>query len=169
MTNIDPYFCKFEGIGYPSHYKEIVLPSGFSIYLLCDTSDKRFIFVHSDRKEFNLSSARDDQDVFRLFEAFSKRLTMCEKANELFEYYDSSELHEAHRTKFEGNDVPVYRIRKADLRVYIVFVGSDIVLFRLATKRQDKLNKSEKNILDNRLKAIYLYPLNSSGFLRRVL
>lgn len=169
MTNIDPYFCKFEGIGYPSHYKKILLPAGFSIYLLCDTSDKRFIFVHSDRQEFNLSSARDNQDVVRLFGTLSKRLTECEKANDLFDYYDSSELHEAHRAKFDGNDVPVYRIRKADLRLYLIFIGSDAVLFRLATKRQDKINQSEKNTLDNRVKAIYLYPVNSKDFLRRVL
>lgn len=169
MSNIDPYFFKFDGIGYPGHYKRIVLPSGFRVYLLCNTSDKRFIFVHSDRKEFNLSSQRDNQDVVRLFGTLGKRLTECEKANDLFDYYDSQELHEAHRAKFGGNDVPVYRIRKADLRLYLIFIGSDAILFRLATKRQDKISKSEKNIIDNRVKAIYLYPVNSNDFLRRVL
>lgn len=169
MTNIDPYFCKFEGIGYPSRYRKIELPAGFSIYMLCDTSDERFIFVHTDRKEFNLSSKRDDEDVIRLFENFSKRLTICDKANDLFEHYDSKELHEAHRTKLKGSDVTVYRIQKANLRLYIVFLGSDIVLFRLAPKRQDKISESEKKILDNRVEAIYLYPVNSKGFLGRVL
>lgn len=169
MTNIDPYFCIFDSIGHPKHYKKIELPTGFSVYLLCDTSDKRYIFVHTDRMEFNLSSARDNQDVVRLFGALSKRLTECDKANDLFDYYDSSELHEAHRAKFEGNDVPVYRIRKASLRLYLVFVGPDIVLFRLATKRQDKISNSEIKTLDQRVEAIYAYPIGSKNFLRRVL
>lgn len=169
MTSIDPYFCIFDGIGYPNHYKKIELPTGFAIYLLCNTSNKSCIFVHTDRKEFKLSSPRDDQDVFRLFDAFSKRLTECEKANDLFDYYDSSELHVAHHVKFEGNDVPVYRIRKAALRLYLVFFGSNIVCFRLATKRQDKISKSEANILNKRVEAIYSYPVDSNDFLRRVL
>lgn len=169
MKNIDPYFYIFDGIGYPRHYKKIELPAGFSVYLLCDTQDKRRIFVHTDRTEFNLSSAKDDQDVLRLFSALSKRLTECEKANDLFYYYDSSELHQAHRAKFEGKDVPVYRIRKDNLRLYLVFLGSDIVLFRLNTKRQDKISNSEKKTLDQRVKAIYAYPIGSRDFLRRVL
>lgn len=169
MNNIDPYFCIFDSIGYPKNYKKIEFPSGFSVYLLCNTLDKRYIFVHTDRMEFNLSSARDNQDVIRLFNTLSKRLSECEKANDLFDYYDSSELHEAHRAKFEGNDVPVFRIRKASLRLYLVFFGSHVVLFRLATKRQDKINDSEKNTLDQRVKAIYTYPVGSKEFLRRVL
>lgn len=169
MTNIDPYFYVFDGIGYPSHYKKIELPAGFSIYLLCDTSNKSFIFVHNDRKEFNLSNARDDQDVIRLFTTLSKKLTMCDKANDLFEYYDSKELHEAHRTKVQANDVIVYRLQKASLRLYMVFLGPDAVLFRLAPKRQNKINQSEKSILDNRVKAICAYPVGSKDFLRRVL
>ena len=169
MINIDPYFCIFDSVGYPKHYKKIELPTSFSVYLLCDTSDKRYIFVHTDRTEFNLSSARDNQDVMRLFGALSKKLAECEKANDLFDYYDSSELHEAHRTKFEGNEIPVYRIRKASLRLYLVFLGSDIVLFRLNTKRQDKISGSEKKTLDQRVKAIYAYPIGSTSFLRRIL
>lgn len=169
MTNIDPYFCRFKGIGYPNNYRRIELPAGFSIYMLCDTSDERFIFVHTDRKEFNLSSKKDDEDVIRLFENFSKRLTLCEKANDLFEHYDSKELHEGHRTKLKGHDVIIYRIQKANLRLYIVFLGPDIVLFRLSPKRQNKISESEKNILNNRVEAIYLHPVNSKDFLRRVL
>ena len=169
MTNIDPYFCIFDSVGYPRHYKKLELPTSFSVYLLCDTSDKRYIFVHTDRMEFNLSSARDNQDVVRLFAALGKRLTECEKANDLFVYYDTNELHEAHRSKFEGNEVPVYRIRKASLRLYLVFLGSDIVLFRLSTKRQNKISDSEKKTLDQRVKAIYSYPIGSTSFLRRVL
>lgn len=169
MTNIDPYYYFFDGYGYPNYLKKISLPTGFKVYLLCNTPDKRYIFVHTDRNEFNLSSKRDDSDVIRMFGTLGKRLTECEKANDIFGYYDSSELHEAHRAKFEGNDVPVYRLRKASLRLYLVFLGSDIVLFRLSTKRQDKINASEKNVLEQRVKAIYTYPIGSKDFLRRVL
>jgi len=169
MSNIDPYYYIFNGIGYPNHYEKVELPAGFKVYLLCNGTEERHVFVYTDRAEFDLSSKRDAEDVYRLFVNLSNRLVECDKANDLFEYYDSSELHEAARVKIEVSDVPVYRIRKASLRLYMVFLGSDIVLFRLATKRQDKISKSEQKVLENRVKAIFLYPAGSKDFLRRVL
>ena len=169
MTNIDPYYHKFDGIGFPNHYKKIEMPAGFNIYLLSHTSNKSLIFVYTDRKEFNLSSKRVDADVFRLFANFSSRVRECDKANDLFDYYHSDEIHVAHHAKFEGNNVPVYRIRKSDLRLYLIFLGPDIVLFRLSTKRKDRIDKSEEETLNKRVQAIYSYPIGSKDFLRRVL
>jgi hypothetical protein len=94
---------------------------------------------------------------------------MCEHTSELFEYYDSSELHKAHTTKLDGKDIKIYRIRKASLRLYLVFVDAYIILFRLSPKRKDKIDNSEKIILDNRVKAIFKYQANTEAFLVRLL
>lgn len=168
MTNIDPYFYKFEGTGFPGHYQKIPLDNDFNAYLLCDTSQQRYIFIYTDRKEFGLSSERDSKDVRRLFTGLYDRLSDCEKANDLFTSYED-ELHLAHTIKIGDQDIPIYRIRKASLRLYLVFLGSDVIFFRLSVKRQKKISESEKNILNNRVKAIFTYPANSDAFKERLL
>ncbi|MFI7962179.1 hypothetical protein ACFMJB_24810, partial [Acinetobacter baumannii] len=62
-----------------------------------------------------------------------------------------------------------YRIRKASLRLYLVFVNAYIVLFRLSPKRKDKIDKSEKTIIDNRVRAIFKYQADMETFLVRLL
>lgn len=169
MTNIDPYFFIFDRVGFPDNCYSIDLPEGFNVYLLCDTMDRRQIFVHTDREEFNLSNARYDTDVNRLFINLATRLLQCETAMDIFNNYTRSDLHKAHETKIDGIFEPVYRLRKNKLRVYLVFIGSDIILFRLSTKDQDRISKSEANKLDDRVKAIFKYSYNSKEFLRRLL
>ncbi len=169
MTNIDPYFYIFDSVGFPDNCYTIDIPENFRVYLLCDTLDRRQIFVHTDREEFNLSNARYDTDVNRLFISLSTKLPECEIATDIFEYYTESDLHKAHKTKIGNTFEPVYRLRKNKLRVYLVFVGSDIVLFRLSTKDQDKISKSEAKKLDDRVKAIFKYSYDNKEFLRRLL
>ena len=168
MINIDPYYYKFEGVGFPNHYQKIPLDNDFDAYLLCDTPQQRYIFIYTDRKEFGLSSKRDSKDVKRMFTGLYDRLSDCEKANDLFTSYED-ELHLAYETKIGNQDIPVYRIRKANLRLYLVFLGPDVVFFRLSVKRQQKISESEKNILNNRVKAIFTYPVNSHAFKKRIL
>lgn len=165
--SIDPYYCIFGGIGFPDNWHDIPMPEGFLVYLLCDTQDKRRVFVYLDRQEFNKSDKCNDKNVYRLFLQLSKKLENCEKANDLFQFYDKKELHKALDVKIDGNDIPVYRIRKSDIRVYLIFVNSDIVLFRLSIKTQQKIDDTEKSILESRMKAIFAY--QGKEFQKRVM
>lgn len=166
---INPYFFKWEEIGFPKNLHSIVLPENIKVYMLSSSRNKNDVFLYRDRAEFALSSARDDADVIRLFAQLASKLEQCLITNEIFDFYDSGELHRAHSTKMDGRDVPVYRIRKASIRLYLVLVGSVMILFRLAPKRKDKIDASEKSIIDERVTAIFKYPIESHDFLVRLL
>lgn len=166
---IDPYFFLWNEIGFPNNLHPITIPDSMRVYMLSSSKDKRDIFLYRDRTEFALNSQRDDDDVFRLFTQFATRCEQCEQPIELFDCYDSKELHKAHTTKLDGKNIPVYRIRKASIRLYLVFVDAYIILFRLSPKRQDKIDNSEKTILDNRVKAIFKYQTHMDEFLVRLL
>lgn len=49
----------------------------------------------------------------------------------------------------------------------MVFIDAEIILFRLSTKRQDKLPPKEYNIIKNRIDAIFSY--RGQAFQQRVL
>lgn len=166
---IDPYFFKWEQIGFPKNLHSIVLPENIKVYMLSSSRYKNDVFLYRDRAEFALSSTRDDTDVIRLFTQLASKLEQCFIANEIFDFYDSSELHRAHITPIDGKDISAYRIRKASIRLYLVFSGSSIILFRLAPKRKDKIDASEKAIIDERVKAIFKYPIESHDFLVRLI
>lgn len=166
---IDPYFFKWDKIGFPHDLHDVEIPSHIQVYLLSSSKSADDIFLHHDREEFSLKSKRDDTDVVRLFSQLAFKIDTCANPNELFNVYSKSDLHKAHTSKFNGNKIPVYRIRKADVRLYLVFVDAHIVLFRLTPKRQDKIDKSEMKILDNRVEAIFKYPANTNQFLVRLI
>ncbi|UUS61798.1 MULTISPECIES: hypothetical protein [unclassified Acinetobacter] len=166
---IDPYFFKWDQIGFPKNLHSIVLPENIKVYMLSSSRNKNDVFLYRDRAEFALSSARDDSDVIRLFTQLASKLEQCFIMNEIFDFYDSSEIHRAHTTKIDGKDTPVYRIRKASIRLYLVLIGDVMVLFRLAPKRKDKIDASEKSVIDERVKAIFKYPIESHDFLVRLL
>ncbi|RYL22137.1 hypothetical protein [Acinetobacter piscicola] len=166
---IDPYFFRWNQIGFPKNLHGILLPENIKVYMLSSSCSKNDIFLYRDRSEFSLSSSRDDADVIRLFTQLASKLEQCLILNEIFDFYDSSELHRAHTAKVDGNDEQVYRIRKASIRLYLVFIGDVMVLFRLAPKRKDKIDRSEKLIIDERVKAIFKYPIESNDFLVRLL
>ncbi|AIL77110.1 hypothetical protein B2J61_07685 [Acinetobacter baumannii] len=166
---IDPYFFRWSEIGFPDDLQPIMIPDCIRVYMLSSSMDKRDVFLYRDRAEFSLHSKRDNCDVLRLFTQLASRCEMCEQPTELFEFYDSSELHRACVVKLDDKDVPVYRIRKASLRLYLVFVNAYIVLFRLSPKRKDKIDKSEKTIIDNRVRAIFKYQADMETFLVRLL
>ncbi len=166
---IDPYFFLWDELGFPDNLHPIAIPDSMRVYMLSSSQDKRDVFLYRDRAEFSLTSQRDNDDVVRLFTQLASRCEMCEHPNELFDFYNSSELHKAHTTKLDGKDIAIYRIRKANLRLYLVFVDAYIILFRLSPKRKDKIDNSEKIILDNRVKAIFKYQANTEAFLVRLL
>jgi len=166
---IDPYFFRLEQIGFPKNLHSIVLPENIKVYMLSSSCKKNDVFLYRDRAEFALSSARDDADVIRLFTQLVSKLEQCLIINEIFDFYDSKELHRAHTTKIDGKDISVYRIRKASIRLYLVCIGDVMILFRLAPKRRDKIDDSEKMIIDERVKAIFQYPIESHDFLVRLL
>lgn len=166
---IDPYFFKWDQIGFPKNLHSIVIPENIKVYMLSSSNSKSDIFLYRDRAEFSLSSSRDDTDVIRLFTQLASKLEQCSIVNDMFDYYGSSELHQAHFTKLDGKDISIYRIRKASIRLYLVLTGNFIVLFRLAPKRKDKIDNSEKVIIDERVKAIFKYPIDSNDFLVRLL
>jgi len=166
---IDPYFFKWDKIGFPHELHDVEIPSHIQVYLLSSSDSADDIFLQHDREEFSLKSRRDDIDVVRLFMQLASRIDLFANPNELFDVYSKSDLHKAHTSKLNGNKIPVYRIRKADVRLYLVFVDAYIVLFRLTPKRQDKIDKSEMKILDNRVKAIFKYPANTNQFLVRLI
>ncbi|UBX51242.1 hypothetical protein LDO52_07635 [Acinetobacter pseudolwoffii] len=166
---IDPYFFKWDKIGFPHDLHDVEIPSHIQVYLLSSSQSEDDIFLHHDREEFSLKSKRDNTDVVRLFAQLASRLDLCDNPNELFEVYNKKDLHKAHTSKLNGNKIPVYRIRKADIRLYLVFAEAYIILFRLSPKRQDKIDRSEMNILDSRVEAIFKYPINSNDFLVRLL
>lgn len=163
---IDPYYYPFTSVGFPDSYKYVSQPENFGVYLLGDTSDKRKVFVYTDRQEFGLSSKRDSQDVKRLFINLADKLSQCDTANDLFYLAD---LHPIHHVKINGQKIAVYRLRKNDLRLCLVQISSDLVLFRLCTKRQDKITKSEANIIDIRVRAIFDYPVHDPKNIGRIL
>ena len=166
---IDPYFFRLEQIGFPKNLHSVVLPENIKVYMLSSSSKKNDVFLYRDRAEFALSSARDDADVIRLFTQLVSKLEQCLIINEIFDFYDSSELHRAHTTKIDGKDISVYRIRKASIRLYLVCIGDVMILFRLAPKRRDRIDDSEKMIIEERVKAIFKYPIESNDFLVRLL
>lgn len=159
MSHIDPYYFVFDSVGYPDNLHPIEIPDGFVAYLLSSSSIRAHVFVYLDRQEFSLSSKQDDKDVIRLFTALARKLAGCEQVTEIFELYDNKELHKACEIKINHQSEPVYRIRKNSLRLYFVIVGSDMVLFRLSTKRQDKLSPSELNLIEKRVQAIFAHPI----------
>lgn len=155
MSKIDPYYYPFDRIGFPEKYIYVPQPENFGVYLLCNTKDRRKIFVYKDRKKFGLNSKRDDDDVIRLFVSLADKLKECELANDLFHL---SDLHPIHYTKIGAQKIAVYRIRKNDLRLCLIQLAEHLILFRLCTKREDVISKSEGNIIDKRVKAIFKYP-----------
>lgn len=162
MPIIAPYYYLFDGIGYPDHYEPIGIPENFNVYLLCDTQNKSNICVYQDREDFADNNKRADTDVYRLYLKLSKNLLNCDKANDLFDLYDDTELHSAHETKLGSHAQKVYRIRKNDVRLYLIFFNSDIVILRLSIKLKNKISASEQKILDDRVKAIFANPPSSN-------
>lgn len=114
---IDPYYYILDTIGFPDNLHPIEMPDNFDAYLLCDGKDRRNILIYADRREFGLSDSRSDKDVVRLFLQLTRKLASCDKANDLFDLYDTEELHEACSVNAQGIEIKVYRIRKANLRV----------------------------------------------------
>ncbi|WP_298980185.1 hypothetical protein [uncultured Psychrobacter sp.] len=169
MSNLEPYYYTLETTGFPSNVKFVNMPADFKIYLLCDTPDKRQVCIYQDRNDFRDSNSKEDKNVQRLFLTLSKKLSESENVIELMDLYDDKELHPAHYTKIDSNKKTVYRIRKGGVRVYFVIIGSDIILFRLSIKLQNKINKSEESIIDSRVKAIFSCPPHENQFLKRVL
>lgn len=72
---IDPYFFKWNQIGFPKDLHSIVLPENIKVYMLSSSRNKSDVFLYRDRTEFALSSARDDTDVIRLFTQLASRLS----------------------------------------------------------------------------------------------
>lgn len=166
---IDPYFFRFKGFGYPDNFEPVEIPEDcWKVYMLSSSKDERNVFVYTDRKEFRLSSKKDDKDVVHLYNKFINR---CSLGMPFQDICSDSEYHDYTEVK-RGHDAPVtvMRLRKSALRLCMVFCGANnIVLFRLSTKRQDKISKSEQNIIESRVHAIFKYPCESNEFLVRVL
>lgn len=164
--SIDPYYYPFDSVGFPDSYRYVPPPSKFGVYLLGNTTDKRKIFVYTDRQEFGLSSKRDSQDVTRLFINLADKLSQCDTANDLFYLAD---LHPIHHVKIGDENIAVYRLRKNNLRLCLVQLSAHLVLFRLCTKRQDKITKAEASIIDARVKAIWDYKIDDPAHTGRIL
>lgn len=169
MSNLDPYYYTLETTGFPSNVKFVNMPADFKVYLLCDTPDKRQVCIYQDRNDFSKNNSKEDKNVQRLFLTLSKKLSESENVTDLLSLYDSTELHPAHYTKVNGDEKTVYRIRRGGVRVYFVLIGSDIILCRLSIKLQNKISKSEANVIDNRVKAVFMCPPYENQFLKRVL
>lgn len=169
MSDIEPYYYTLETTGFPSNIEFVNLPRFFKVYLLCNTEDKRKVCIYQDRNDFYKSNLKEDKNVQRLFLVLQKKLSECESVTELLGIYGDKELHIGHRTKIEGIKKIVYRIRKGGVRLYFVIVNSDMILFRLSIKLQDKISESEKNIIDIRVKAIFSCPPKDNKFLKRIL
>lgn len=159
MADIDPYYFLLDGVGYPDDFRHVEMPDTFAVYLLSNGKTKAKIFIYLDRKEFALSSKQDDKSVVRLFTQLIRKLASCNQANEIFGLYDTKELHPALCVKIKHQSEPVYRIRKDSLRLYFVIIGADMILFRLSTKRQDKLPPTEKNLIEKRVQAIFAHQI----------
>lgn len=167
MTNIAPYYYPFKESGYPNNLRPVNLPINLSVYLLCDSKDKRGIFVHNERQELR-SNKKESKNASLIFVGLSQRLNNCEYITQIFDIY-GDQLHTAFSHNINSNKINVYRLRKGCVRLYFVIVASNMILFRLSLKKEDKINSSEKQIIIDRVEAIYDAPPNENKYLKRVI
>ncbi|MCI3877705.1 hypothetical protein [Acinetobacter higginsii] len=166
---IDPYYFRLSEIGYPDNLQSISLPEQFRVYLLSYSSQRKDIFVHRDRQEFAQCNSRDNQDVIRIFTQFIAYCDHSETIVEVLESYDEKSFHKACEININGTSQNVYRIRKNNIRLYLVLHGKYLVFFRIQPKRQNKLDNSELHIIEERVKAIFKYPADQNEFLKRLI
>lgn len=167
MTNIDPYYHPFKAAGYPNRLRPINLPSSLSVYLLCNSKDKREIFVHNERQAIR-SNKKESKNASLLFVNLAKRLNNCEYITQVFDVY-GNDLHTAFSHTINGNKINIYRLRNGCVRLYFVIIESNMILFRLSLKKEDKISSSEKKTITDRVEAIYKAPPNENQYLKRVI
>lgn len=167
MTNITPYYYPFKESGYPEKLRPINLPSNLSVYLLCDSKDKREIFIHNERQAIR-SNKKESKNASLLFVNLAKRLNNCEYITQVFDIY-GDDLHIAFPHTLDSNKINIYRLRNGCVRLYFVIIESNMILFRLSLKKENKISNSEKKTITDRVEAIYKAPPNENQYLTRVI
>ena len=167
MSNINPYYYPFKEAGYPDKLRYVNLPSGLNVYLLCDSKDKREIFVHNERLELR-SNKKETKNASLLFLNLALRLKNCEYITQVFDIY-GDQLHIAFSHIINSNKINIYRLRNGCVRLYFVIVESNMILFRLSLKKEDSISNSERKMITDRVEAIYKAPPNENQYLRRVI
>lgn len=167
MNNINPYYYPFEEIGHPNKLQTFTLPEPLKVYLLSSTEDKRDIFIYQERQSLR-SNKKEDKNVSKLFLSLAMRLSNCEYITQVFDIY-GDKLHMAFTHTIDSNKVNIYRLRRGCVRLYFVIIKSSMVMFRLSLKKEDKISKSEKKIIADRVEAIYKVPPDENSHLKRVM
>lgn len=167
MNNIDPYYYPFEEVGHPDKLQSFTLPKPLKVYLLSSTQDKRDIFIHKERQAL-ISNKKEHKNASKLFLGLAHRLNNCEYITQVFDIY-GDQLHLAFDYTIGGNKVNVYRIRKGCIRLYFVIIESSMIMFRLSLKKENKISKSERKIITDRVDAIYAVPPDENSYLKRVI
>ena len=167
MTNIDPYYHPFKAAGYPDRLRPINLPSNLSVYLLCNSQDKSEIFIYKEREDIK-NNKIENKNASSLFVGLAQRLNNCEYITQIFDIY-GDHLHTAFSHTIDSNKINIYRLRKGCVRLYFVIVESNMILFRLSLKKEDKISNSERKTITDRVEAIYDAPPNKNQNLKRVI
>ncbi len=167
MSNIDPYYYPFKTVGYPDKLRPVNLPVSLNVYLLCNSKDKGGIFIYKEREEIK-TNKKENKNASLLFAGLIQRLNNCEYITQVFDSY-GDQLHIAFPHNINSNKVNIYRLRKGCVRLYFVIVESNMILFRLSLKKENKISNSERKIITDRVEAIYDLPPNENQYLKRVI
>lgn len=167
MTNIDPYYHPFKEVGHPNRLRPTNLPSNLSVYLLCNSKDKREIYVYKERQEI-ISNKVEYKNVSLLFVNLKQSLGNCLYITQILDIY-GEQLHTELPHVINGKKINIYRLRKGNVRVYFIIIGSSMVLFRLSLKKENKISKSERKIITDRVDVICKVPPDENQNLRRII
>ena len=167
MTNIEPYYYPFEAVGYPDKLRPVNLPVSLNVYLLCNSKDKGGIFIYKEREEIK-ANKKENKNASLLFAGLIQRLNNCEYITQVFDSY-GDQLHIAFSHSINSKKVNIYRLRRGCVRLYFIIIESNMILFRLSLKNEDKISDSEKKTITDRVDAIYKAPPNENKYLKRVI
>lgn len=152
-------------VGYPnkrSHPPD--MPNGWRVYTICTGQSPQTCQTIADVN--NLGSTQDKKKARALF---LNHLNLVKEGHQLSELYDGDALHAAHTFNHANQRIIIKRIRRGDIRTYILTPTPPkrIIFLRTIAKRTDDLTNGEKEQLENIVKAIWNY-LPDSNFQNRI-
>lgn len=141
------------------------LPESWCVYTICTKESPKSCQTIADVN--NLGSVSDQKKARLLF---SNHLDLVKSGHQLSDLYDGNALHEAHSFNHNHHRIVIKRIRRGDIRTYILTPTPPkrIIFLRTIAKRTDDLTNGEKTQLENIIKFIWEY-LPDAIFQKRVI
>lgn len=128
-------------------------PPSWELRARCENSSESSCLFVQQLVALSKENGRDGRDAQR---AMGKLFHVATTGLPIESFYDKKQCHVAHEFSHLGVPCKIWRIRQGAVRIYFFYAqGKIIYLAAVASKRKDKLSKSEKDILEQEI-TLYL-------------